>query len=67
MARENLNDMTAILRNAIQQDERSYSQLAKDCGVNHSILIRFVAGERDIVLGTASKISKALGLSLKED
>ncbi len=67
MAAKKYIDIAAILRNAIEQDERSYSQLAKDCGVNHSILIRFVAGERDIVLGTASKISKALGLSLKED
>ncbi len=67
MAAEESKDIVAILRKAIERDERSYSQLAKDCGVNHSILIRFVAGERDIVLGTASKISKALGLSLKED
>ncbi len=67
MAGEKLSDMADILRHAIERDERSYYQLAKDCGVNHSILIRFVAGERDIVLGTASKISKALGLSLKKD
>ncbi len=67
MAAKKSDDLVAILRNAIERDERSYSQLAKDCGVNHSILIRFVAGERDIVLGTASKIGRALGLSLKKD
>lgn len=59
--------MAAVLRKAIKDDERSYYRLAKDSGVDHSVLIRFVAGERDIVLGTAGRICKALGLRLKKD
>lgn len=67
MSHRERDDIAAVLRQAIEQDERSYYQLAKDCGVSHTVLIRFVAGERDIVLGTAGKICKALGLKLKED
>ena len=60
-------DIREVLRTAIQDDERSYYRLAKDCGVSHTVLIRFVAGERDIVLGTAGRICRALGLKLKKE
>ena len=60
-------DIAEVLRKAIENDERSYYRLAKDCGVSHTVLIRFVAGERDIVLGTAGRICRALGLTLKRD
>ncbi len=60
-------DIAEVLRKAIEDDERSYYRLAKDCGVSHTVLIRFVAGERDIVLGTAGRICGALGLKLKKD
>ena len=60
-------DIAEVLRKAIQDDERSYYRLAKDCGVSHTVLIRFVAKERDIVLGTAGRICCALGLKLKKD
>ena len=60
-------DFAEVLRKAIVDDKRSYYRLAKDCGVSHTVLIRFVAGERDIVLGTAGRICRALGLKLKKD
>ena len=60
-------DFAEVLRKAIKDDERSYYRLAKDCGVSHTVLIRFVAKERDIVLGTAGRICGALGLKLKKD
>ena len=60
-------DIATVLRRAIKDDERSYYRLAKDSGVDHTVLIRFVAGERDVVLGTAGRICNALGLKLKKD
>ncbi len=60
-------DIAEVLRKAIVDDERSYYRLAKDCGVSHIVLIRFVAGKRDIVLATAGRICRALGLKLKKD
>ncbi len=60
-------DIAEVLRKAIQDDERSYYRLAKDSGVSHTVLIRFVAKERDIVLGTAGRICLAIGLTLKRD
>ncbi len=60
-------DIAEVLRKAIVDDERSYYRLAKDCGVSHTVLIRFVADERDIVLGTAGRICRALGLKLRKD
>jgi len=53
------------LRQAITRSGLSYYQLSKDSGVNAVIISRFVAGERDLRLQTASRLAKALKLELK--
>jgi len=39
-------------------------RLAKNSGVSEPVLSRFISGQRDITLTTASKITEALGLVL---
>lgn len=42
------------------------ANLARDAGVNATMIRRFVAGERDVTLGTADRLASALGLRLVE-
>lgn len=53
------------LRAAIAKSGLSVYRLAKDSGVSQPVLCRFVNGQRDITLTTASKLAEALGLELK--
>ncbi len=60
--------MSAIsdtLRAAIQASGKSVNQLAKDSGVAHPVILRFLSKERDIRLQTADKLAECLGLKLK--
>jgi DNA-binding phage protein len=41
------------------------TSVAKDSGVAHPVILRFLSGERDIRLETAEKLANALGLELK--
>ena len=56
--------MSEILQAAIESDGRTFYRLGKDAGVSTEIIYRFVAGERDIRLATASKLAAVLGLEL---
>lgn len=53
------------LRTAIRRAGKTVYEIAKDSGVAHPIISRFLAGKRDIRLETAEKLAQALGLQLK--
>jgi plasmid maintenance system antidote protein VapI len=53
----------AILRELRKSDMTKY-MLAKDTGVNWSVIDRFVSGERGISLETAAKLCEYLKLDL---
>jgi len=42
------------------------AELAREAAVNPTMVRRFVAGERDVTLGTADRLAAALGLRLVE-
>lgn len=54
------------LRNALESCKVSRYKIAKDSGVDHAVLRRFLKRERDIKLETASKLAEFLGLELKK-
>ena len=58
-------DLSETLKRAIEESGYSNYAIAKMSGISQSVLNRFVAGERDITLSTASKIVGVLGASLK--
>lgn len=47
--------MSEQLREAIRQEE-SVTAVARATGIDHSVLVRFVAGDRDIRMATAEKL-----------
>jgi plasmid maintenance system antidote protein VapI len=53
------------LRKAIADCGYSNYALSHLTGISQSVLNRFVSGERDITLGTASKIAVVIGAELK--
>jgi len=56
--------MSERLQAAIESDGRTFYRLGKEAGVSPEVIYRFVAGERDIRLATASKLVDVLGLEL---
>jgi plasmid maintenance system antidote protein VapI len=56
--------MSERLQTAIESDGRTFYRLGKEAGVSPEVISRFVAGERDIRLATASKLADVLGLEL---
>lgn len=58
------DDLSLQLREAIQVSGMSVYRIAKRAGVKHAVVARFLSGERDLRLETASKIAAALRLSL---
>jgi len=55
----------ARLRNAIRTSGKTVYRIAKESGVAHPVILRFLANERDIRLETAERLAKTLGLELK--
>lgn len=62
MKRKSLSDR---LREAIRGSGKTVYRLAKESGVAHPIILRFLSGERDIRLETANKLAATLGLRLE--
>ena len=58
-------DLGEQLRREIKKRGLSTYGVAKESGVDRAAVVRFVNGDRDITLGTASKISSILGLELR--
>ncbi len=54
------------LRTAIKDAGKSIYRVAKDSGVAHPVILRFMSGERDIRLETAEKLAESLGLELTQ-
>lgn len=53
------------IRKAIERGRWTGYRLAKESGVSQAVVCRFINGQRDITLATASKLVKTLGLELK--
>jgi plasmid maintenance system antidote protein VapI len=53
------------LRSTIRKSGKPVYQLAKESGVAHPVIFRFLNGQRDIRLETADKLADALGLRLE--
>lgn len=60
-AKQQISD---ALRRAIRGSKKSVNQLAKDAGVSHPVILRFLSGERDIRLATADKLATTLGITI---
>jgi hypothetical protein len=54
------------LRAAIADSGRSLYRVAKDAGVDYSILHRFMASGRGLAIGTLDRLCQCLGLELKK-
>jgi len=52
------------LRDAIKRNRKTAFQIAKESGVSHPIILRFLSGERDIRLATADKLAAVLGVEV---
>lgn len=60
-----VNTLAEQLKAAIAKYEFSVYRLAKEAGVPQPVLWRFVKGQRDLTLSTASKVAKVLGLAMR--
>ena len=60
------DDMTLSedLREAIVTSGKSHYRLAQEAGITPGVISRFVSGERDLRLETASKLAELLGIRL---
>ena len=58
-------DLAQQLRKAIRESGLNRHELSQRTGLSYSMVHGFVAGDRDIVLGTASRIAAVLGLELR--
>lgn len=63
--RRKAKTMTDQLKQAVADSGQTLYRVAKDSGVDYSVLIRFMAGERSIGLETAGKLAAYLGLELR--
>lgn len=59
-------DLAKTIRAAFKASGMSRFELAKRSGVSYSVIHRFIGSERDLTLGTASKLADVLGLRLVE-
>jgi ribosome-binding protein aMBF1 (putative translation factor) len=57
-------DLGELLRDAIRKSGLTSTALSKASGVNTAVILRFLAGQRDITLATASRLAGALGMRL---
>ncbi len=53
------------LRQAFADSGLSRFELARRAGVSYAIVHRFIGGERDVTLKTASKLCGVLGVALR--
>lgn len=55
------NLMADAFRTILQEDGRSLYRLQEDTGIPRQVLGRFLRGERDLTLDTASRLGPVLG------
>ena len=58
-------DLGSQLREAFEASGLSRFELARRAGLAYAVVHRFCGGERDVTLGTASKIANVLGMELQ--
>ncbi len=58
-------DLGQQLRAAFAESGLSRFELARRAGISYAIVHRFIGGDRNITLGTASKLCQVLGLDLR--
>ena len=58
-------DLAQQLRAAFADSGLSRFALAKRAGVSYGIVHRFIGGDRDITIGTASRLCQVLELALQ--
>lgn len=57
-------DLQDQLKQAIEDSELTLYRVAKGSGIAYQVLHRFVSGERDLTLTTASKLADYFGMRL---
>jgi plasmid maintenance system antidote protein VapI len=62
---DKVQDIEMQLKQAILDSGISRYKLSKITGVPASVLCTFVNGKRSITIGTAAKLTRALGLELR--
>jgi hypothetical protein len=70
MGKQPIFDLTTIsgqLKHAILASGLTHYAIGKAAGVSSGMILRFMAGERDLRLETVDKIAVALGLRLCQD
>lgn len=55
-----------ILRAALKIDPRPVHRIAREAGVNHAILSRFVNGKRGLSLSTVDALCRVMPLGLRD-
>ncbi len=63
--RERRVDLAEQLRAAFEASGMSRFELCKRSGVSYSVVHRFIGGERDIRMETASRLADVLGVELR--
>ena len=63
--RESQTDLGKQLRTAFADSGLSRFELARRAGLSYAVIHRWVSGERDITLRTASKLADVLGVELR--
>lgn len=58
-------NLGAELRRAIRRSGLTLYRVAKNAGLPYAVVHRFMRGERDVYLETASRLAESLGLELK--
>ena len=56
--------LSASLKKALKQSQKTSYQLAKEAGLSPILVSRFLSGKRDIRLATADRLAYVLGLKL---
>ena len=58
-------DLAEQLRAAFAESGLSRFELARRASISYAIVHRFIGGDRDIALRTATKLARVLGLELR--
>lgn len=58
-------DLAAQLRATFEASGLSRFELARRAGLAYAVVHRFCGGERDVTMGTASKMANVLGVELR--
>ncbi len=63
--RTHRTDLAADIRREIKRQGLSAYRVAMDSGIDRSVAVRFINGERGLTLSTASRVCEMLGLKLR--